>query len=425
VKRLALALLLTACTKAQLVDLAMTGAKRPGPHEGMRVGDRLVLAGDLHTHVMPPDAPYHVSRELPETLDLARREGLDFVVLTPHVPRRFYADPGKREWVVRTQDELAARVKAEHPGAIVIRGMEYTDHEHGHVGLAFADLHQVLGDVAVDDPPESFFERWVAHGGVLTINHPVERPLPRSPFVQLRYDLSWRAFAGKPVPPEIAWVTSHAQTIETFNTSITHLRDQYLLDDEERTLREAAALVDRLAQATGHRVSPVGGSDSHGSWLRATTFVLAKERSASAIRDALLEGRTCVRDPAACTLEVDGRGVGEAITASGAVRARARGGDVAFVVDGAFTATAKDGELVTIPVGPRCTLVRAVVGLSWSAPVYVNCPWAQNVPPKDAMAGAPPEAAGDDSSRRPWNTIGTSVPTAAPTTAPESTSVSQ
>jgi hypothetical protein len=408
-KRLALlfglALATPACTRSQMIDMAMQSAKHPSHHEALRVGDREVLAGDMHCHILPPDSPAHVTRELPETLARAADQDLDFLVLTPHVPIRFFADPGKREWVLRTQDELAARIAALRPAMIVVPGFEYTDHHYGHVGAAFADVRTVLADVSVEDAaasPARFFEAFVARGGVLTINHPVERPLPRSPFWQLRADLSWRAFAGDPVPPEIAWLTTHAQTIEIFNASITHLRDQFILGDEERSMREAASIVDRVSKAQGRRVAAVGGSDSHGSWLRPTTYVLAKAKTREAVRDALVEGRTCVRGPEACTLEVaapDGpwHSVGEALDAVGAVRARARGGDVTFIVDGAPAATARDGEVASIPIAPRCSEVRAIVGMSWSSAIYVNCAWAQrasrasrqNVPPTVAIDGVP------------------------------------
>jgi hypothetical protein len=366
----------------KMLDVAMGSAKRSPSHRGMRVGDRMVLAGDLHCHVLPPDASWHVSRGLPETLALAASEDLDFVVLTPHVPRRFFMLESKRRWVLETQAELRAHLARLQPSAIVIPGFEYTDFEYGHVGAAFADVREVLAAVSVEEArrrPERFFEQWVAQGGVLTINHPVERPLPDAPFRQLRADLSWRAFAGRPVPPEMAWVTEHAQSVETFNASISHLRDQYILTDEERSLREAAALVDREARAQKRRIAPVGGSDSHGSWLRPTTYVLAKERSREAIREAIQEARTCVRGPEACTLEVAApdsafHGVGDSLRAGEIVRAKTRGGEATYFVNGAIAARGADGETVTLAVPPnRCALVRAVVERSWSAPVYVNC----------------------------------------------------
>ncbi|HEY8075768.1 MAG TPA: hypothetical protein VIF62_16695 [Labilithrix sp.] len=377
---LALALTCSACSTSRLLDVAMRSADEPRAPHGLRVGDREVLAGDMHTHVMPPDAPYHVSRELPSTLELASKEGLDFVVLTPHVPARFFEDEDERGWVLETQAQLRARLAALHPAMIVVPGMEYTDYRFGHVGLAFADVREVLADVpteAAQQRPELFFERWRAHGGLATINHPVERPIATAPFRQLRADLSWRAFTGAPVPPEIGWITHHADAVETFNLSISHLRDPYFLGDEDRSLREATHLVEAASRAQHRRIAPVGGTDSHGEWLRPTTYVLARTRTEGGIRDAIREARTCVRAPEACTLQVraaDGEWhiVGDALPATDRVEARASGGAVTFVVNGVIAAEAPSDTVVSLPID-HCALVRAVVGRSWSAPIYVGC----------------------------------------------------
>lgn len=381
----------TACTKNQLVDIAMSGTARPTPHRGMMVGDRMILGGDMHCHVLPPDAAHHVSRELPETLALAKDEALDFVVLTPHVPARFFADDELRGWVLATQQQIRARLERLHPELIVIPGFEYTDYRYGHVGAAFADAGEVLAGLSAEEAqanPERFFEMFVARGGILTINHPVNRPLPKSPFRELGYDMSWRAFRGVPVSAEVEWITTHAQSIETFNTSVTELRDLFIVGDEDRSLREAAHLLDRIARTQHRRVAAVGGSDSHGSWLRATTYVVAKDRTLESIQKGIAGGRTCVRGPEGCTLEVRLRGgawlgVGDAITTlhEGAPNApvttfegRATGDDVSFVVNGSIVASATSGEVVSFPVPTeRCAIVRAIVGRSWSSGVYVNC----------------------------------------------------
>jgi len=382
----------TGCTRNQMIDLAMKGAPRDAHPRGMRVDDRVVLAGDLHCHVMPPDSPSHVSRELPETLRLAREEALDFVVLTPHVPANFAGDDEMRAWVEQTQTVLRSRLALEAPEMLVVPGFEYTDHTWGHLGMAFADVRDVLAAVPAAEArraPVRFFEEWVAKGGVLTINHPVNLPLKDPPISQLGYDMSWRAFHGRAAPEEIAWVSTHAQTIETFNASLTHLRDQFFVGDEERSLRVASHLVDRLARHQQRRIASVGGSDSHGDWLRATTYVLASERSIPALRDGLVGGRTCVRGPEACTLAVRAKGtaawsyVGDALPADArpktdpdadVIEARATGGDVTLFVDNEIVATAESGALMTtrLPRG-RCAVVRAVVGRSWSSGVYVGC----------------------------------------------------
>ena len=374
-----LAALSTGCTANGLLDTAMNAAKEPIPHAGLRVGDRMVLAGDLHCHVLPPDSPSHVTRGLPETLVLAEEQHLDFVLLTPHVPARFFQDEDARDWVSETQTELRARIEALHPKMLVIPGFEYTDHRYGHVGMGFADVKTVLAEVSAAESrahPSLFMERWLAHGGTMVINHPLQGPIPKSVIDPLRWDLTWRGFGPKRVPVDDVFITEHAQAVETFNAAITHLRDQYIIGDEERTLREASALVDREAKRQHRPIAQVGGSDSHGSWLRPTTYVLAKERSVSAIHDAIVEGRTCVRSPETCSLEIAGddgvwHGLGERVTAEKHVKARlsARG---QFVLDGARVA---EGTAAELPVSPgHCSIVRAISGLSWSSGIYVNCP---------------------------------------------------
>lgn len=396
------ALATTGCSTNQLIDVAMSGAPRH-PRKTSHVGPYEVLAGDMHCHVLPPDADYHVSRELPETVRLASDEGLDFVVLTPHVPSRFFLDPEEREWVRGTQKVLRARAEAlSTPSLMLIPGMEYTDHRFGHVGLAFADVDEVLDELSPDMltvAPQMFFERWRAHGGLSTINHPVLRPLPRAPIPELRFDLSWRGFprADAIAPPmhllpEISWLTEHADTIETHNLSIGHLRDQFMVGDPDWTMREGTHLVDRTARIQERRITPVGGTDSHGDWLRPTTWVLATDRTPAAVRDAIAQGRVCVRAPEACSLEV--RGADGAFHTTGAsiqshcpppsprkspplqIEARASGGPVTYFVNGAIAAHGGDGELVAVAVPGTCAIVRAVVGASYSAPVYVDCPWA-------------------------------------------------
>lgn len=380
-----LALANAGCTTNGLIDYAMAGATRPPSHAGMKVGERTILAGDLHCHVLPPDASFHVSRELPETIALAEKEQLDFVVLTPHVPARFYLDAEVRQWTQTVIAELRARVSATKTSVVVIPGFEYTDYEYGHVGAGFADLDDVLAEVPLEAAalrPELFFERWVAHGGHLTINHPVLRPLAIAPIGELRADLSWRGFGRSDVPPEIAWITAHAQGLETYNLEVSQLRDRLFLGDEDRSIREASHLLDAQIHAQQRRIAAVAGSDSHGHWLRADTFVLARDRSAREIGDALDFGRTCVRGPEACTLEVRAlgqawHGVGEAVDGADAIELRARGDDVSFVVEGRAPLAWKRDEPLRVDVArDRCTLVRAVVDGSYASPIYVNCAFA-------------------------------------------------
>jgi len=346
-----------------------------------------ILAGDMHCHISPPDSPRDVTRGVAETLALAREEKLDFVILTPHLQARFFADPAARAQALAGQAELRRAFAASAGGSTVfIPGFEYTDHEFGHVGASFADLARVLAEVPVDvavADPARFFERWVADGGVLVVNHPVVTPL-HSIFSRARADMSWRPWTSHPpFPAEILAVNRLAIGFEAYNVAITHLRDGLLLGDLDSSLREVTGLIDRDILGTRRRIAPVGGSDSHAVWIRAATFVLAQSRTEAGIRDALLGGRTCVRSPAACSLEVRSPGgswvsVGGAVRSGATVEVRARGEAIVVMRDGAPVAQPASGAVagVEVPAG-RCSLIRAHVDDSYSAPVYVNCDFAE------------------------------------------------
>jgi len=257
-----------------------------------------------------------------------------------------------------------------HSSVLLIPGFEYTDYDWGHVGAAFGDVADAL-----DSGGDFFLARFIEHGGLLTINHPVEKPA--ASFGPLGWDMSWRAAERRDVPPEISWIHTHAQAIETFNAMVSNLRDRLIFFDEDRSLREAWHLGEAMSREQRRRITPVGGTDSHGEWLRAATFVLAKNATASEIRDAIVNGRTCVRGPEACSLEVrvDGgewHGVGDAIDAADFVEARA-GRAATILVDGEIAARARPNEIVRVALPRKCAFVRAIVGPSWSAPITVGC----------------------------------------------------
>ncbi len=380
-RRLALlgcALVGLACSRHDLVDYAMTSAHRPSASPLVLPGGALVLAGDLHCHVAPPDDPTDVTRGLERTIELARREKLDFVVFTPHVGARFYLDAEARGLVADGQRALVKAIAAADAGGLVmIPGFEYTDHQYGHVGASFADLDAVLADVPVPEAkvdPARFFERWVARGGLLSIHHPFVTPLPGSSFAMAKVDLSWRPFTQKgPFPPEIEAVTRLAHGLEVFNLTATHLRDRYLLGDGEASLRASFAGLDGEVRRQRRRLAAFGGTDSHEDHLRASTFVVAAARTRLAIHQGLELGRTCVRDPHACSFTItasDGRvaRVGDALEGVSAVSVSIDGDDAEVFVDG--KARPKAG---VIDVPSTCTVLRARAGKGWSSPVYVNC----------------------------------------------------
>jgi hypothetical protein len=359
-----------------------------------------LLAGDMHCHVTPPDAPSDVNRTVADTIALARDEHLDFVVFTPHLAGRFFIDPEERAAaaagqaeLLRTLETLGARhAEATAGETLFIRGFEYTDHRYGHVSASFADLGKVLDEVPLEvarTDPARFFERWVADGGLLSVNHPVVTPL-RSSISIARADLSWRPWTSTaPVPPEISAVHRLAFGFEAYNLVATHLRDAFLLHDEEHSIREVLRRIDGEILAKRRRLAPVGGSDSHTGFLRAAVFVLAERRTEASIREALVRGRTCVRSPEACSLEVRAPGgawasVGGVVQGDREVEVRAQGGAVTVYRDGTEVASPAPGVTAHVPVvAGQCSVVRARVGNGYSAPVYVNCDFtAPNAEPR-------------------------------------------
>lgn len=396
----------TGCNVHAVERLAMTSAYRP-LHDGgfvarspassappRRPASYQLLAGDMHCHVTPPDSPHDVTRGVAETIALARDEKLDFVVLTPHLPARFFADPTLRARAAAGQAELRRAFAAAGAagGTVFLPGFEYTDHQFGHLGASFADLDKVLAEVPVEvarADPARFFERWVADGGLLVVNHPVVTPLS-SIFARARADMSWRPWTStSPYPLEIAAAGRLAVGFEAYNVAVTHLRDGLLLLDLDFSLREVTDRIDREILAARRRIAPVGGSDSHAGWLRAAMFVLAESRTEAGIRDALVGGRTCVRSAAACSLEVRPPGgawvgVGGTVRSGGAVEVRARGDQIVILRDAAPVALPASGKITAVDVPPgRCSLIRARVDDGYSAPIYVNCDFA-GAPRSDA-----------------------------------------
>jgi hypothetical protein len=383
--------LLGGCTSAsqhRFVDAAMSGAYRPAPPPGAPTDEPYeLLAGDLHCHVSPPDGSWHVVRDLPETAALAAEEGLDFVVLTPHVWARFFADEGLRARVLGQQAALRSAVAALPPGGpLFVPGFEYTDGQYGHVGVAFADAEQVLADLPTEllaRRPELFFERYVAAGGVLTINHPFTTPIPFLVSIA-RADLSWRPFTAPdgPFPAEIQAIGALAQTFEAYNLTTSELRDRLLRGDRDESIRLVLEQLDRDAPRQHRPMTAVGGSDSHSHHLRATTFVLsAAGRTTRGLREALVAGRTCVRDPAACSLRARAPGgpwvaVGGAIEGASSLEVWATGGPVQLYRDSALVAEPAAGLVTRVAVPPSCAVLRARVGGGYSSAIYVNCGFA-------------------------------------------------
>lgn len=345
----------------------------------------LLLSGDLHCHINPPDHAPHATRGLAQTIELANSEGLDFVVLTPHVGARFFQFDDERAYYSEALAQMERRVE-QFPGRkpLFISGFEYTDHAYGHVGASFADLNKVLDAVPTAEAavhPERFFEEYVKHGGVLIVNHPLVVPID-SIISIARADLSWRPFTSTgPFPPEINAIHRLAQGFEAYNLAATHLRDEWLVGETDHSLLATLRLLDKEILNDRRRMTPVGGSDSHSGHLRATTFVLARGKDADSLREAIVAGRLCVRDPGACSFQVRGES-GEWYPVGGSLKAKnwldlaAFGEDVEFILNGRSVSRLPEGGSARISIeSEECSVVRARVDQGYSAPIYVNCPF--------------------------------------------------
>jgi hypothetical protein len=385
------------------VDLLMTQAPRP-PRSWREIvvppAPYVLLAGDLHCHITPPDARGHVVRQLPETIQLAQKEQLDFVSLLAHAWSGFLPEARGRRGLVAGLAELQKAVDARpDDGLILDVGIEYVD-PTGHVGMIFGDVPAALAatppEVAAARPG-AFFDAFKAGGGVLVIHHPLLTPI-KSHLPLSSLDISWQPFTGKPpFRPEIAAVDARADGVEVANLFVSAVRDRYLLGDPEDSIRRGLALLDQQIIRQRRRMTPVGGTDSHSFHLRPMTFVLAETRTRASIRDAIRAGRTCVMQPGACTFEARPEGsaafspVGTSLRGVRRIEARASGRAIAFYKNGERMAAPRSGEIVSFDVDPdACSVLRATVDGGYSAPVYVNCPFASEDARTARRADQPP-----------------------------------
>jgi hypothetical protein len=373
------------------LDARMLAAYRPVARASQDIvpPPYLLLAGDLHCHVSPPDDRDHVSRDLAQTLELARSERLDFLVLTPHIWTPYLKAPGYRDRIVAGHRWLSTELsRVDAGGVLVTAGAESTDDSWGHVGMAFGDFDRALRemtDAEVDTNLAAFFQRYVDSGGLLTLHHPLAKPVGLAAR-GFGVDVSWRPFTlpGAPYPSQIQAADRLAIGVEAYNLGVSELRDFTTFGDRETSIRDVLSLLDREIVRRQRRLVPVGGSDSHGFFLRPVLFVLAKERSLLGVQQAIAAGRTCVRDAAACSLVARRLGpaegwqpVGSAISGADAVEVRVSA-DGALYRGGGEQGPLRQGEARTVRT-PRgeCSLLRAVVGGGYSAPIYVNCPFAE------------------------------------------------
>lgn len=150
------------------------------------------LQGDLHAHCDPPDGD-HAPIAPEAVVALARRRGLDFVALTPHLWARPTPDATIPPFVEAVR-ALAARGDAPRSGdPVVLAGFEVTGHPDGHFNVIFRDV-DAFAAAALDPGPFGGREHRLALLGralgavpteerVVLVNHPIARD-PRIPLLR-------------------------------------------------------------------------------------------------------------------------------------------------------------------------------------------------------------------------------------------------
>lgn len=286
------------------------------------------IPGDLHMHVGPFDGREGASLGVADLAGVGRAAGLEFVIATPHLRPSTLEDPARRRAWMADWREMAAAARAQR-GFTVIPGIEWTVWEHGHYGVSGVDF-TTLRD---DDDVLGFAHR---AGGFVVVNHAFATPtaIPGIPITER--DLSYRPWTS----PARGGVDEDPMLdgVEVWNVplALANLVSRPGgLTGEQRAFTAA----DRLARAQGHPVATVGGSDSHGSRMVVTTWVLAAEATEQAILAALRSGATCVGGVDAGALVAHGDGdpadrwarIGEVVRATEVVELRWTGRARLFV----------------------------------------------------------------------------------------------
>lgn len=266
-----------------------------------------LLKGDLHTHTLASDG-VHSAQELAVK---ARRNGLDFVVVTDH------------------NQFVSADALPREQGVTMIPGVEWT-HFRGHANFIGAEQpYDEPFFTNTEEEARARFESARRRGALICINHPFD------PTCGFGFDLQGLPF----------------DLLEVWNGPM-----------RESNLR-ALGLWQQLL-AGGRRIPMCGGSDYHRDtpfiFLGGpTTCVYARSNGASDILEALRAGRSFVTfAPDGPLLEMSAGENGAVM--GGAVRwadvktvkiraSRLHGGDVLRVVTGssaqAVCTAASDGEL--------------------------------------------------------------------------------
>jgi len=209
-----------------------------------QAGGYWVLDADFHVHAFAGDgalAPWALRRE-------AQRAGLEVFALTNHN---------------QTVTARIARWLADStPGPIVLVGQEVTNRDY-HISAV-----GIEATIDAGQPAAKVIEDIHAQGGVAIANH------PESPNYTAAYDdRALRSLDGfERAHPVLYSTPARTASFESFAARVT-------------AVNPAAAFI--------------GSSDYHGGgtpgWCR--TYVLARERTAASVIEAVRDGRTVAADP--------------------------------------------------------------------------------------------------------------------------------
>jgi len=349
-----------------------------GPYEPagpIGAGGRWVQ-GDLHVHsIHSGDA----SASLDAIADLARAEGLDFVVLTEHN-------------VVSGSDFLTA-AQARHPDVLLIPGIEVTTYQ-GHAGAIGATtwvdhrLGQTDEDGVVD--AQDLADAVTDQGAVFSIHHPT------LDLGQLCIGCAW----DLEIPEGVGGVEigngSWSPTGSLFTPS-------------------AIAFWDALC-ADGHRLAALGGSDDHRAGENLGTFdtpigtsrtaVWVEELTVEGVLDGIRAQRTQVlldgrASPLLEVVPAGGEQDGVFVDPAPGVRLVLpdEDGELHWFVDGEDVGggEVEDGEsilAVDAPPGPDSVRVRAEWWVDDHPTTVTSHVWLQQG--DDRPTNGPTEVEGDD-----------------------------
>ena len=234
-----------AAALAAMVGGLLAGTLGAAPPEVVprRAGGYEILDADFHVHGFAGDgtlAPWALRREV-------QRAGIEVFALTNH----------NQTFTARFARWLAAST----PGPIVIVGEEVTgiDFHISAVGIE--------STVNADQPASAVIEDIHAQGGIAIANH------PESPVFTNGYD---------------ARALERLDGFERAHSILTG----------EPEVKASFEAFEKRVMAVNPRAAFIGSSDYHGGgtpgWCR--TYVLARERTAEAVIEALREGRTVAAD---------------------------------------------------------------------------------------------------------------------------------